>query len=59
MEPIGFQKHKIEPETSGMEDRWCAVVGAFWADEPLPLRKQARGLPPAIMKEEVAELVAF
>ena len=32
---------------------------ALWADEHLPLRKQARVLPPAIMKEKVAELVAF
>jgi hypothetical protein len=55
----GFQRYKIEPETSGMEGKVCAVVGALGADEHLPLRRQARVLPPAIMQEEVAELVAF
>ena len=56
---LGSRSIRSNQRPRGWRAWWCAVVGALWADEHLPLRKQARVLPPAIMQEEVAALVAF
>lgn len=52
-------KREIEPEPQGMEHRVVYWSGSLGADEHLILRKQVRALPPAILKAEVAEFVAF
>ena len=42
-----------------MEHRVVYWSGSLGADEHLILRTQVRALPPAILKAEVAEFVAF
>jgi hypothetical protein len=59
MEPLRSNKRAIEQEAEGMEHRVVYWSGSLGADEHLMLWKQVRALPPALLKAEVAEFVAF